>query len=473
MSQPKHLRLLAGSAAALATAASVFGGTVDSQMSEDEVRAIVAEMLSDAENRSSLLQSGNAGVDADTNAFFIQSSDGSFNMNVGGQIQFRYMANFSDEEDDDINDGFEPGFQASRTKIHFGGNVYENFEYFVQGAFDFNGGDFNLDDAWAGYNFDNNFDVRMGQFKLPFMREELVPSYNQLAVDRSMTNEIFTGGRSQGVELGYEREDFRTAFAVSDGFNSDDTAFNAFNNMLTLDDDGNVIGGSAFGAGNVNGSEADIAITGRFEWLAMGTWEQFEDFTADYEQDEFAMLLGVAGHWEQSPNNGMTTVTSIDAFGNPVAFTGETETDYFSWTADVSLEGGGWNIYGAAVGAHARSDITGTDPGGTSIDGEFDTDDFGFVVQGGYLIPESDVELFARWDMALLDDDERNIDDDNFNTLTFGGNYYIHGHAAKFTGDVVWFLDDPNPLRPQDTQLGYLGASDDEVVLRLQFQLLF
>ena len=51
-----------------------------------------------------------------------------------------------------------------------------------------------------------------------------------------------------------------------------------------------------------------------------------------------------------------------------------------------------------------------------------------------------DWELFARWDMVFGDDDI--FANDEYTEITLGANYYIHKHAAKFTIDLVWALDE-------------------------------
>src|SRR5688572_8137802 len=97
MSRAKGLFLWAGAAASLSGAAIANETPV---ASNDEVRAIVAEMMADAQGRSSLLQGGaTAGHDG---RFFVASPDGSFRLNVGGQIQLRYLVAF-DDEDDTVN----------------------------------------------------------------------------------------------------------------------------------------------------------------------------------------------------------------------------------------------------------------------------------------------------------------------------------------------------------------------------------
>ena len=117
-------------AAGLAAAAPAFA-----QTSTDTVRAQVAEMMADAETRSSLLAAGDAGHDG---RFFI-AGDG-FRLNIGGQIQFRYVLNFRDDENN--GDDFSNGFQTRRTKLDFNGEIRNDWFFRVLGAFDREGGSF-------------------------------------------------------------------------------------------------------------------------------------------------------------------------------------------------------------------------------------------------------------------------------------------------------------------------------------------
>jgi hypothetical protein len=397
-----------------------------SDQNADEVRALVAEMMNDAQTRSSLLQSGaTAGHDG---KFFIGSADGNFRLNVGGQIQFRYLANFRDgtfpdDPDTDRNESDDDttlGFQTRRTKIWFEGHIFDpNLYYKVVGAFDRgDDGVFELEDAYVGYKFDNGLDLRWGQFKLPFMREELVSSTKQLAVERSNTNEFFNQGRSQGVQVAWMNEQFRATGAFSDGFNSANTDF-------TQD-------------------PSDFAVTGRVEYLAMGDWKQFEQFTS-FRGTSDGLMLGGAIHWQDDS----------EEVNNPID-------DFFAYTLDVSWQSDGWNLFGALTGAS----VSGDGPAG-------DSDPFGFVVQGGVFMSE-DWELFARYDFT--DGDALN----DYSEITFGVNYYMHKQAAKFTFDVVWALDETvtdtgGPTSAViSTGSGLLASDDsDQFVLRAQFQLVF
>lgn len=439
MIRTMSLSLLAG-AAISSGAASIARAEASTPAgpSTDEIRALVADMLADAETRSSLLQSGaTAGHDG---KFFLASPDGAFRLNIGGQLQFRYIANFRDEGGGDgetENDDFESGFQNRRIKLRFDGTIYDDFFFKVQSAFGRDGGNNRLEDAYFGYEFENGLKVQAGQFKLPFAREELVSSKYQLASERSFVGDLFTGNRSQGVMFSYEQERWRAAFAFSDGFNALNTDFNDnFNRDFN------------------RSGEADFGVTGRVEFLGSGNWKQFEDFTSPRGSEKFAWMVGGAVHFQDGASDR-----------RPGAIDGGS---LLTWTADVSLEGNGWNLYGAVYGRHPDRQFT--ESGAPS------SDEFGFIAHGGYYVTDK-IEPFARYEILIPDSGS------GFNVLTAGVNYYIHGHAAKFTLDVVVFLDAPDDaefdgIRGFDSQTGsgFLGSGNveqDEVVARAQFQLLF
>ena len=190
------LSLLAGASVAFSAAADT---TQSRGLSADETRALVAEMLADAEQRSSFSSMPGWG------------SGMSSTVNVTGAFQFRYIANFGDEEnDDDMNpfpagerDDFENGFQFGSNVLNVSGTVGDDqsFGYYVRGQFDFDGGDFRLQDAYFTYDLGNNWLVKGGQMKVPFLREDMVDDFYQLAVDRSVLGEAVRPDRTQGIAL--------------------------------------------------------------------------------------------------------------------------------------------------------------------------------------------------------------------------------------------------------------------------------
>lgn len=389
---------------------------------QDGVRAIVAEMLADAETRSSLLQSGStAGHDG---RFFLADPAGNFRLNIGGQVQFRYTATFRDDAPG--VDDFESGFTTTRTALEFDGHIFEpSLFYRVSGAYDRADGSFGLEDAYVGYAFENGLILIGGQLRMPVLWEDVLREKYSLAADQSVMNAVFRQDRSQGVWLHYSADDWRMWFGFSDGIRSENTDYDV--------------------------DPSDWALTSRWELKLAGEWSQFDRFSSAPGSD-FGAKIAAAAHWQDGPH------------GSPAVASNEIG----AYTFDAMLAGDGWNAFAAFVGLY-------TEPAtGRSFN------DYGFMVQGGFFIPDSDWELFARYDAVIPDSDR--VGDDVFNTITVGTNYYLHGHAAKFTFDIQWFLDETtendlvNGVANSGTgrQIGLLPSADaDQVSLRVQFQLLF
>ena len=407
------LMLAAGAAATIAT-----GANAGDAISADEARAIVAEMLADAENRSSLLEGGHADSE----------------LKIGGTVQVRYLLNFTD--DDGNTDDFDSGFDIPRSDLSFSGKIYDSIQYKLSFRADDSA---DLRDAWARWNWDNGWGLQLGQYKLPVWREDYTSSSRQLAVERSVVDDVFSPSRSQNIHIDYTNDNFQWFLAFSDGYDSDNTDYTDDSNTPAIPD---------------RNGETDYAFTSRLNIKFAGDWKQFRDFTSA-PGSETASALGVAIHWE----GGELDESTGGGFANE-------SYDLLAWVVDFSYEGDGWNLFAGYVGLY------------TDVDSLEDNTDHGFVVQGGFYIPDTDWERFARYDVVIPDGDRAN--DDAFNTLTFGTNRYLHGHNAKFTFDVVWYFD---ATTDNDLVEGFVAgndtiglrstAEDDQVALRGQFQFKF
>jgi len=419
----KVLMVLAGAAMA---------STAFAQTSLDRDRAYAAELNADAAAKSSQLAASNEGA--------FKLTAGNNTLYIGGLTQFRYNQDFRSDDVGDSDD-FTHGFNIPNTKLRFWGNVYEqNLKYKIQGNWSDHGdsSSFNLEDAYAWYEWESGMWVKWGQYKLPILREELVANEHQLAVARSMTNDAFAQGWSQGIEVGYQADQFRIMGDFSDGWRTAGTDFNS-------------------------ASEADIALTARAEFQAMSTdWTRWDDFTS-WRGSDSGLLIGAAFHYESAGETG-DNVT-----GNP------NDADFMLYTVDVAFEGNGWNVFGALIGSSV-------DP-----DGSDSTDNFGVVLQGGVFITDQ-CELFARWDWTIADEEltSPELDPSDIHFITVGFNCYIspNSHAAKVTGNVIWALTETSQVPTilnglggaytPNTSAQVLGDSDDgELSWALQFTLGF
>lgn len=382
-------------------------------------RAAEAELYADAATRASFAADG-AGSGWDKGKFTL--TDGGPNvLRVGGYMQLRYNGNFRQDQPD--GDDYTGGFQVQRARLKLDGSVWDKaLTYNVMTELAGSSGA-RLMDAEVRYTFDNKVYVRGGQYKPVFNREELVSDTVQLAVERSVTNTVFSMTRSQGVGIGWQSEQVRLGSDITDGSNNLNTPYDS-------------------------PKQADFAINARAEWMFVGTdFKRFNDFTS-WRESEFTGMLGGAVDYE-----------TYDA-GNGGSASGY---DLLKATADLSLEGNGWNAFAAFF--WQQSDPNGGDS----------TSDMGVVAQGGVFVTDQ-MELFARYD-AVFPDEETGPD--NFNTVTAGINYYVspRSHVFKISGDVIYYIDavsDCAIIRAPNTTLNLLPDTEGgQVAFMLQAQIIF
>lgn len=400
----------------------------------EEVKALVREVLADADTRASLLNGGlTSGYN---NGFFVGSEDGSFLLKVNGESQVRYLYSSRQHEPDGTDEN-EAGFQIRRSRLGFAGHfINPDLTYRLRLSYDRGSGALAFDDAWVAYDFADNWKVQLGQFKPQFIREESVGGFRQLAVERSYLADYFTVDYTQGVELSYSGDALRAYLAIHDGSYGLNTDFQS--------------------------DRTDLAISGRAELLLAGDWKQFNDFTS-WSSDKLGVLVGGGIAYEVGETGS-----------------GADTPDIIKYTADVSLELGGANVF-AAVYAQRFNDNGDSPPLADNLD---DACQIGFVVQGGLFVVPDKLELFGRYEWIDFDgvyyrnngssaqSGSGDLDEeDELGIVTVGGNWYFKKHNAKLTIDVLWALD---PVPVANSGAGLLAsADDDQVVLRSQFQFAF
>jgi hypothetical protein len=178
-----------------------------------------------------------------------------------------------------------------------------------------NDGNVGVEDVWVTRQLADGLTVKAGQFKLPFMREELTSSSRGLAVERSAVNEFFSTQRSEQIQLQIAPADnIRILASISDGSNE---------------------GFSTIGADAV-----EFAFTARVDIALQGDLAQTKDFSA-WSGEPTGIFLGGAIHWQLG-----------DGFNTAGVAPANSSQDYFSWTIDGSIEMNGLNIFAAIVGNH-------------------------------------------------------------------------------------------------------------------------
>ena len=414
--------------------------------------------------------------------FFLSNADGSFSLNVSGQLQTRWVFN----NNPDPIGGFDSatgqltstnseeqnwGFQVRRAHIRFQGNVIDpTWTYAINGAFegpqnDFNepsnGGAFEFQEAYIAKELENGITITLGQFKTPWLREELVESSNQLAVERSVINEIFTQDRAVGIMASWNNDDWNIAASYNNGQRT------------------------AVGQGqrytNFGNSQTNWAFSARGEWKLSGDWSDFDSFTSS-PGDEQAMMIGVAAMGQRYNENsapvnfGSITNAIVDAAGGfgPASLDGTT---VWGITADFSAKFGGFSLFASGVWQNY-------DPGAPNSNSY---NPWGLVVQGGYSLNDQ-WELFARYEegnasvedsfgangpgAALLSDFV--TEGGNPSILTIGANYFINDNV-KFTVDWgINFADTLDLYSSPASDTGWESSDgSSQWLIRAQLQLLF
>jgi hypothetical protein len=300
-----------------------------------------------------------------------------------------------------------------------------------------------VDFGYVQKTMDNGFSFRLGQFRAPWMREMLVEDGMQLAVDRSVLSAYFGQGFSQGLGFGYAQENWKVDAYVGNG----------------------VYTGVANGPGTGQNqgwstNATNWSFAGRFEYLIKGNWDQFAD-ESSFRGEDFGVMVGVAGIAQRYDNQAIAPTQSGDKT--------------YGFTADVTMDFGGANLSAAFV--WVRQDF--------SLAGKDNVSPYGFNVQGGYFVTD-DIELFGRYefvDYKGLNGAVAGSDQDQYNGVTLGANWYLAGHNAKLTVDwsmnLKSFSNNQNLTslgwRPDGTsQAGGAGSDENnQWALRAQMQLMF
>jgi hypothetical protein len=414
------------------------------QRRKEEMKKLVNDVLEDAEKRDSLTGQGlTAGHDG--SHFFLKSADDKFYLEFAGHMQLRYIANDRNESTGDDN---QEGFQLRRIKFKPEGYVTYgdrkiNFDLSLAG--DRDSSDTFFEDYTVSTELFDNVAIKGGRWKQPFALQNIRSSSRQLAVERSLVNELFNVDRSEGVMLSYEGQAVRLFGSFNNGAEAE---FSDFDNGQF--DDAN--------------NDTDFAITSRAEFLLAGDWGPVEGDASAWQGEDPAAALGAAVHYQHG------TTGSGDDPGTGTETEG-TNDNFLLWTADATAEAEGLGVTAAAYGRHEDNELTA------------DFDDYGFYVEGGYMVVPDTFEPFARYELILTDASRTAVRDgdvdEQTNIVTAGANWYQHGHDSKFTLDVVYAFE---PLAaglggssdPTSTGLGLLpdaAGEDGQFAVRAQYQL--
>ncbi len=123
--------------------------------------------------------------------FFLASEDGQHKLQIGARIQTRFT--FEALE----NDTNETNFSIPRARVALKGHVYDILSFKLET--DIGKGFASLKDGYGSVYLGSEWsNIRAGQFKRPFSRQQINSSGNQQFVDRAITDSAFGAGRDIG-----------------------------------------------------------------------------------------------------------------------------------------------------------------------------------------------------------------------------------------------------------------------------------
>jgi hypothetical protein len=177
----------------------------------------------------------------------------------------------------------------------------------------------------------------------------------------------------------------------------------------------------------------NFGVGARGDFKFMGKWKDYDQMTSLHDQQDLLIVGGGFDWSEASSSNALRHVI------------------------DVQYNTGGLGLYAAYLGRY-------TGNGNTP-----DSYDASIRAQASYLIENTSLEPFLRYDFMRLDPNEftgpTNVDT---HEITAGANYYFYGQNCKLTLDVEYL---PNGSPVDDNGSGVLVNQHTELILRAQFQL--
>jgi phosphate-selective porin OprO and OprP len=342
--------------------------------------------------------------------FNLVGKDSSWTMKVGFRAQFLGTSTWQKGESNQSN------MLIRRSRLKFDGYAYSpKLKYKIELGLS------NLDnsgtssytsntpriimDAVLQWNFYENFELWVGQTKLPGNRERVISSSNLQLVDRSLLNSRFNIDRDMGMQL-------RHHFNLSDKF--------IVKEILSFSQGE----GRNVTTGNLGGHE----YTGRIELLPFGNFSDKGDYVGGdlsrEQKPKFA--LGAAYDFN---NNAVRNRSNQGSY--MVNDNGFFETNINTLFVDAMFKYDGFSF----MAEYAERDAS--DPIAKNSDGTITGDEVqvghGLNLQSGYLF-KNNWEVSGRYTNVELD---KNITGKNpENQYTLGVSKYIVGHNLKVQSDI-------------------------------------
>ena len=408
---------------------------------KQQIEQLQAERAADQEKVTEIAESQKKDDEAWYNKFLakydkgliFQSDDGNYKLRFRINAQAQLSVNDTDEELTSTN------FRVRRLQFRFDGNAFRPwFLYYVM--FDAASNTI-LRDAYLTFAYQKEIAPRVGQWKVPFYKEELTSSTSLQLVERSIVNQQFTLERDRG-------------FAIQGGLGANNNfsyALGVFNgdglNGTSVDSNLLYAGRIQLGIG---GDDAKFNPNGQFPTAR--SYEAVPNFAKSP-----TFVIGAAA--TTLPGLNCDRKTPNGQVCQRAAELGFPQSNFTMVTGDINFKAPLFSVEGEYVGRWLSPD---SGPQDTAYDQ-------GFNVQGGVFLLPKTVELAGRFSYIDYDTSSGvvppgvSVSDTSW-ALTPGLNYYLSkDHRWKIQVDYSF-------IRNTFTE----GAADiDENIFRTQLQAYF
>ncbi|MBW2938552.1 OprO/OprP family phosphate-selective porin [Aureisphaera sp. CAU 1614] len=344
------------------------------------------------------------------------AKDSTFSIKFAPRIQFRSETNW-DYNGNNYNSP-EHNFLIRRARLKFDGWAYSpKLEYKIElglsnrdisGANEFNRNTPRyILDAVIMWNFYENFELWVGQTKLPGNVERVVSSANMQLIDRSLLNSRFNIDRDIGMQLRHHANlggDFiiREKVAVSQGE----------------------------GRNITEGNEGGLQYTGRLEFLPFGSFKSNGDyFQADLAREASPkLMIGVTYDLNQDAVKTRSNLGSYMFLEDGSLY----ETDITTLFVDTMFKYKGFSFMGEYANRDAENPVAmeadGTETGDIVLVGN------ALNLQAGYLF-KNNYEIAGRFTTTDYNKITSRLGEEQY---TLGVSKYIVGHKLKVQSDVSY-----------------------------------
>ncbi|MGB5375202.1 MAG: porin [Polyangiales bacterium] len=343
----------------------------------------------------------------------INSADDKFQLRIRVRVQMLYT--YAHDENLGTNEGDEPEANLQDFRLRRARFVFQGYAFGEHNQYKLEIDPLRRDNVVLDYYLDftknRDIQVRVGQYKISSNRTRVISSGNLQMVDRSQVNSEFSLDRDMSIDI--RSRDFlgknkmRYVLAVSSG--------NGLNNPQFKD--------------------FSMVYLARIEYLPMGIFRDYSE--VDFARTKSRLSIGATYSFFQNAdrNRGMVGVPFAD---------GGTA-DYHFVFVDAIFKARGFSAVSELAfrtGRRNVGDIAQTDP---DYDPDLPTDPrngIGWMLQAGYLIPNTRFEFAARGALVKANSNRGATSlTDQYGT-TFSVSYYFARHPFKIQADLSQLWED-------------------------------